>query len=122
MKFSWSKFFWRLLQTIIICVLNAGLIFFIVQKCIGMEVQLSNGKTMEVSLIEYWKWMKVWRWYYNIFLWGGIVAGVLLSYLFIKILYQNHRDDKKEKARDKKESERMDKFSKEMSKLMKDHK
>lgn len=75
-----------------------------------------GGQTVSVDLISYWKWMKVWKWYYAIFLYGAIVLGLVFSFWFLKLLYRNHREDKKEAQQKKMDDERNDKLSKSLEK------
>lgn len=127
---------WRVFEATLILVVNCCLIFFIVQKCFAIDVELANGKTMSVELIQYWKWIKVWRWWYSMLLYFGIIAGVLVSLWLISFLYKVDKDkrdikreDEREKQRQTKEDEREkarqlaeDKRMKELAKILKEYK
>lgn len=127
---------WRIFETVAILTANCCLIFFIVQKCFAIDVKLANGETMSVELIQYWKWIKVWRWWYSMLLYTGIIAGALISLWLIGILYRHDHDKRKEKIEDQREQQRQtkederekarqlaeDKRMKELAKILKEYK
>lgn len=107
------KWTWRIFVILIAIALNCVNIFFVVQKCIGKNIQLSSGETMEVELIAWWKWIKVWRWYYTLMLYGGMIGGALLTIWWLQFCYKQaqhkkdvRREEKREEDRQSKEDER----------------
>lgn len=122
-KIDWKKVGWRTLQVLLIIVINGATIAWFVMNCIS--VGELNG-----SDISYWDCMiskplfqmiqdtiaqgdtsKFIQWvtppeyhFYNKFLvYIFMLAGYVLTFLFIKLLYNNHREDKKEAKEDERQ-------------------
>lgn len=109
MKINWSKIGWGFLKILAILLINCVSIFFIVAKIIDFEVTF-NGKVLEISLIDYWRWLGVWHWYYSLLMYFGIALGLFGTFKLLQLFHTQT----KEKKRDEKD----DKFKSDIKKIL----
>lgn len=119
-QIDWKNVGWRFLQFLIILILLSPIIVYIVLSNVefsdtGLNYYLvmSNKEIVEImkqkGLILWYNY----HWYYKFLLWFFMVFGVILIVVFIKFLYRNNKDKKKEAI----ENERNEKWNKTFEKI-----
>lgn len=105
-EWNWKQIGWRVLQSLIIFIMNSANFAFIVMKMIniGEPVETLGHKTIQLDFVDCLDFK------YKIILYILMILGIVGSFLFIKFLYKN----KKEKQKIEKE----DKFNKNIEKIL----
>lgn len=100
MKINWSKIGWNSLKILAILLINCVSIFFIVSKIIEFKVTFGE-KVLEIDLIDYWKWLGVWKWYYSMLMYFGMFLGGWGTLQLFK-LFQTQKKERKQEEKDNK--------------------
>ncbi len=116
-KIDWKKVGWRTLQVLLIIIINGATVAWFVMNCIDLG-QL-NGTSVSYwdaisskPLFELMKqtsdnaWIKQWanahpyHFWYKFLVYIFMLVGYILTFLFIKLLYNNHRENKNQERED----------------------
>lgn len=101
-KINWKKIFLRIGQSVIICFFNAASFVWLIMNFVGDQDIVYGSKVVNVSFFDTLDF----KWKALIYL--LMVLGIVVSYVFLKFLYKNHRQTKQNEIEDK----RIDKFTK----------
>lgn len=96
---NWKKIGWRIFQFFLILILNTSSITWLITNVVGNQtVTISIGGVNKEVDVSFWDTLSLkWRVLVLVF----AVIGVVLSILFIKLLWKNHREDTRLRREDK---------------------
>lgn len=135
-QIDWKQVAWRVLQFFIIIFINSATIVWLVLHMIQIDVAI-NG--VVVGQLNYWdamsndniynlianlgtleglvgkitSWLPDYHWYNSMVVYLFMILGIVLTVFFVKFLYKNNKDKKKEAI----ENEKNEKWNKTFEKI-----
>lgn len=95
-EWNWKQIGWRVLQALVLFVINGAAFACLVMNMIDLgEAQNIGGRTIS---IDYWLALPL---KFKILVWVLIIGGAIASFFFIKFLYKNRNEKKKVEHEDK---------------------
>ena len=101
-KINWKQVGWRVLQAIVILILNSASIVYIIGSVVPYETITKNDVEFKLSWIDYLKLSDRVEWYQFFLIWLFIIIGVVLTIFFIKLLWKNKQLNKDRELENKK--------------------
>lgn len=123
-EWNWKQIGWRVLQAIIIVVLNSATFVYIIGSNVPYETINKNGVEFKLSWIDYLKLSNQVEWYHIFLIWLFIIIGIIATIFFIKLLWKNKQANKdrdlaeKEYELKKKDIEEKEKQNKAINKMI----
>lgn len=123
---NWKKVAANTLQALLIAVFNVASILWFILNCleIKLDLELSNLKNESVSFWDIMtnkvlyemivgdrSWLPEYHWYNKFLIIFFMFVGVAISYLYLKFLYQRHRDNVNREKQKEIDDERAEKLA-----------
>lgn len=101
-NWNWKQIGWRVLQALIILILNTASFVYIIGSNVPYETINKNGIEFRLSWIDYLKLSDRVEWYHIFLIWLFIIIGIVLTIFFIKLLWKNKQANKDRELENKK--------------------